>query len=85
MCQPTTGAYDPAAEARMKAARMSSTTTSNYEETFKGFIAYDNSYNNTKEAALETEVLQDMQKYSTNAGPASVSLATTGALISTTA
>ena len=82
---PTTGAYDPAAQASMEAARLSSTTPSNFEDTFKGFIAYDNSYNNTKEAALDTEVLQDMEKYSSNAGSASVTPAANGAIISTTA
>jgi hypothetical protein len=69
----------------MVAARLSSTTPSNFEDTFKGFIAYDNSYNNTKQAAIDTEVLQDMVKYSSNAGSASVTPAATGGIISTTA
>jgi hypothetical protein len=81
---PTTGAYDPAAQASMIAGHLSSTTPSNFEDTFKGFIAYDNSYNNTKEAALDTEVLQDMQKYSSNAGSASVTPAAAGGIISKT-
>jgi hypothetical protein len=82
---PTTGAYDPVAQANMVDARLSSTTPSNFEDTFKGFIAYDNSYNNTQEAALDTEVLQDMEKYSSNAGSATVTPAANGGLISTAA
>jgi len=82
---PTTGAYDPVAQAKMVAARMSSTTPSNYEDTFKGYIADDNYFHSTKEAALDTEVLQDMEKYSSNAGSASVTPAANGAIISTTA
>jgi hypothetical protein len=82
---PTTGAYDPVAQANMVDARLSSTTPSNFEDTFKGFIAYDNSYNNTKEAALDTEVLQDMEKYSSSPGSPSETPATAGAIISTTA
>jgi len=81
----TTGAYDPVAQANMVDARLSSTTPSNFEDTFKGFIAYDNSYNNTKEAALDTEVLQDMEKYSSSPGSPSETPATAGAIISTTA
>jgi hypothetical protein len=82
---PTTGAYDPVAQASMVAARMSSTTPSNYEDTFKGYIADDNYFHSTKEAALDTEVLQDMEKYSSNAGSASVTPAANGAIISTAA
>jgi hypothetical protein len=82
---PTTGAYDPAAQASMEAARMSSTTPSNYEDTFKGFIADDNYFHETKAAAIDTEVLQDMEKYSSSPGSASETPATAGAIISTTA
>jgi hypothetical protein len=82
---PTTGAYDPVAQASMEAARMSSTTPSNYEDTFKGFIADDNYFHETKAAAIDTEVLQDMEKYSSNAGSASVTPAANGAIISTAA
>jgi len=82
---PTTGAYDPVAEASMVAARLSSTTPSNFEDTFKGYIAYDNSTHNTKAAALNTEVLQDMEKYSSDAGSATVTPAANGGLISTAA
>jgi hypothetical protein len=81
---PTTGASDPAAQATWVADHLSSTTPSNFEDTFKGFISSDNYFHNTKEAALDTEVLQDMEKYSSDAGSASVTPAATGGIISTT-
>ncbi len=82
---PTTGAYDPTAQASMEAARMSSTTPSNYEDKFKGFIADDNYFHETKAASIDTDVLQDMEKYSSNAGSARVTPPATGEIISTTA
>jgi hypothetical protein len=82
---PTTGAYDPVAQASMVAARLSSTTPSNFEDTFKGLIADENYFHETKAAAIDTEVLQDMEKYSSNAGSASVTPPAAGGIISTTA
>jgi hypothetical protein len=82
---PTTHAYDPAAQASMIAGHLSSTTPLNFVDTFKNYVAYDNSYHNTKEAALDTEVLQDMEKYSSNAGSSSVTPGAAGAIISTPA
>jgi hypothetical protein len=82
---PTTHAVDPAAQAAWIAGHLSDPTPSNLEDTFKGYIAYDNSTHNTKAAALNTEVLQDMEKYSSDAGSATVTSAAAGGIISATA
>jgi hypothetical protein len=82
---PTTGASDPAAQATWVADHLSSTTPSNFENTFKGFITSDNYFHNTKEAVLDTEVLRDMEKYSSDAGSANVTPAAAGGILSTAA
>jgi hypothetical protein len=82
---PTTHAVDPTAQAAWIAGQLSDPTPSNFEDTFKGYISYDDSTNNTKAAALNTEVLQDMEKYSSDAGSVGVTPRANGGILSTTA
>jgi hypothetical protein len=82
---PTTGASDPTAQASMEAARLSSTTTSNYIDTIKTALASDNYFNATKEAAIDSNLLADMETYQSTGTSSTATQSRTGGIISTTA
>jgi len=82
---PTTGACDPLAGANMVAARSSSTTPSDFADPFKGVIADEDFLHETKAVAIDTEVLQEVEKYSSITGAASVTPHATGGILSMSA